>query len=135
MKCSWVIPKITTAHLCKPIHDIIHYSTFICSFKSRKCWKEEEKLQKSEYLKNKKRFLDEIKNIFHSFWRAIVCLYSNALLNLKQKKVSIGVLVVSLKPTPLEHLISLSSKSVCIQSILSIIMCYIKFYTKLCGRL
>ena len=31
-----------------------------------------EKLQKFEYLKNEKSFLDEIKNIFHSFWRAII---------------------------------------------------------------
>ena len=28
--------------------------------------------QKSQYLENVKRFLDEIKNIFHSFWRAII---------------------------------------------------------------
>ena len=33
--------------------------------------KEEKKLQKYEYLQNKKSFLDEIKNIVHSFWRAI----------------------------------------------------------------
>ena len=69
---SWVIPKITPANLCKAIHDIINYSTSICSFKSRKCGKEEEKLQKCEYLENWKSFLDEIKNIFHSFWRAII---------------------------------------------------------------
>ena len=29
-------------------------------------------IQKIEYLENKKRFLDEIKSIFHSFWRAII---------------------------------------------------------------
>ena len=29
--------------------------------------KEGKKLQKFEYLENEKRFLDEIKNIFHSF--------------------------------------------------------------------
>ena len=51
----------------------INYSTFIyCSFKSGKCGKEEKKLQKCQYLKNEKSFLDEIKNIFHSFWRAII---------------------------------------------------------------
>ena len=65
----WVIPKITSANLCKPIHDIINYSTSICPFESGKCGKEEEKLQKFEYFKNKKSFLDEIKNTFHSFWR------------------------------------------------------------------
>ena len=57
---------------CKPIHDIINYSIFICSFESGKCREEEGKLQKFEYLENKKSFLDEIKNIFHSFGRAII---------------------------------------------------------------
>ena len=56
-----------SANLCKPIHDIINYSAFICPFESGKCGKEGIKLQKLEYLKNEKSFLDEIKNIFHSF--------------------------------------------------------------------
>ena len=30
-------------------------------------WKRREKSQKFEYLENEKSFLDEIKNIFHSF--------------------------------------------------------------------
>ena len=30
------------------------------------------KIQKFEYLENEKSFLDEIKNIFHSFCRAII---------------------------------------------------------------
>ena len=42
-------------------YDIINYSTFVCPFESRKC-----KLQKFEYLKNEKSFLDEIKIIVHS---------------------------------------------------------------------
>ena len=42
----------------------MNYFTFICSFESGKCEKEEEKLQKFEYLENEKSFLDEIKNIF-----------------------------------------------------------------------
>ena len=54
-----------------PIHDIINYFASIYTFESGKCGKEEEKLQKFEFLKNEKSFLDEIKNIFHSFWRAI----------------------------------------------------------------
>ena len=62
-----MIPKITSANLCKPVHDIINYSTFICPFESGKCGKEGKKIQKCEYLKNKKSFLDEIKNIFRSF--------------------------------------------------------------------
>ena len=68
----WVIPKITSGNLCKPIHDIINYSTSICPFESGKCGKEGKKLQKFEYLENEKSFLDEMKNIFHSFWRAII---------------------------------------------------------------
>ena len=63
----WVIPKITPAKLCKPLHDIINYSTSICPFESGKSGKEEEKIQKIEYLENKKSFLDDIKNIFRVF--------------------------------------------------------------------
>ena len=63
----WVIPKITSAYLCKSIHDIINYSTSICPFESGKCGKEGKKSQKFEYLENEKSFLDEIKNIFHKF--------------------------------------------------------------------
>ena len=29
-------------------------------------------IQKIEYLENEKSFLDEIKSVFHSFWRAII---------------------------------------------------------------
>ena len=61
-----------SANLCKPIHDIINYSTSICPFESGKCGKEEDKLQKHEYIENKKSFLDEMKNIFHGFKRAII---------------------------------------------------------------
>ena len=44
----------------------MNYSTGICPFESGKCGTEG-KSQKFEYLKNEKSFLDEIKNIFHSF--------------------------------------------------------------------
>ena len=50
--------------LCTAIHDIINYSTSICPFESGKCGKEEKKLQKFEYLENKKSFFDKTKNIF-----------------------------------------------------------------------
>ena len=43
-------------------------------------WKGREKLQKSEYLENKKIFLDEIKNIFDSFWRTILWLINKILI-------------------------------------------------------
>ena len=49
------------------MHDIINYSTSICPFESKKIGKEEERIQKFEYLENEKSFLDEIKNIVHSF--------------------------------------------------------------------
>ena len=61
------ITKITSANLCRPIHDIINYSSSICPFESGKCGKEGKKLQKFEYLKNEKSFSDEIKNNFYSF--------------------------------------------------------------------
>ena len=57
----WVIPKTTSANLCKPIDEIINYSTSICPL-SGNCGKEGKKLQKFEYLENEKSFLDEIKN-------------------------------------------------------------------------
>ena len=58
--------KKYTCRFMKANSDIINYSTSICPFEPGKCGKEEEKLQKIEYLKNEKSFLDEIKNIFHS---------------------------------------------------------------------
>ena len=51
----------------QPIYDIINYSTFICAFESGRCGKEGKKLQKFEYLEKEKDFLDEKKNIFHTF--------------------------------------------------------------------
>ena len=55
------------ANLCKSVDDTINYSTSICTFESGNCGKEGEKLRKFEYLENEKRFLYQIKNIFHSF--------------------------------------------------------------------
>ena len=63
----WVIQKVTTANLCKSTDSIINHSTSICYFESRNPGKEGQKLQKFDYLENKKSFLDEIKDIFHSF--------------------------------------------------------------------
>ena len=59
--------KNTFANLCKSIYDIINYSASICPFESGKCGKKGKKLEKIEYIENEKSFLDEIKNIFHSF--------------------------------------------------------------------
>ena len=60
------IPNIRSAKLCKPVYDIINYSTFICPFEPGK-WKRREKLQKFKYLEKKKSSLDEIESLFHSF--------------------------------------------------------------------
>ena len=54
-------------NLCKSIHDIINYSTSTYPLESGKCGKERKKLQKFEYLKNEKSFLDEIKTFFMDF--------------------------------------------------------------------
>ena len=45
-------------------HKLFH---FHLPFESGKCGKEGKKIKKSEYLENEKSFLDEIRNIFHSF--------------------------------------------------------------------
>ena len=42
----WVIPKITSGNLCKPIHDIINNSMSICPIESGK-WKGREKITKN----------------------------------------------------------------------------------------
>ena len=56
----WVILKITSANLYKPVHDIINYFTFICPFSSGK-WKEGRKeITKTWISQNGKRSLDEI---------------------------------------------------------------------------
>ena len=66
----WVIPKIiTSTNVCKPIEDMKNHPTFICPFESDKCRKEGKTSQKFDYLENEKSFLDEIKRIFHKFFK------------------------------------------------------------------
>ena len=43
------------------MHDVINYATSISPFESGKSGKEQEKIQKFEYLENENSFLDEIK--------------------------------------------------------------------------
>ena len=50
-------------------HKLFH---FHLSFWIWKVWKGREKIHKFEYLENERSFLDEIKNIFYSFWRAMI---------------------------------------------------------------
>ena len=49
----------------------------------------EDKIQKLEYLKNKKSFLDQIKNIFHSFWRAVIWWKNNKLIKNSGHKLKV----------------------------------------------
>ena len=49
------------------MHDIITYSTAICPFESGKYGKEEEKIQKSEYLENEKELFRWNKKRFSQF--------------------------------------------------------------------
>ena len=65
----------------------LNYSTSICPFESGNYGKKEEKLQKSEYLQNKKTFLEEIKNIFHSFWRLIIWWKNENLIKISEHKL------------------------------------------------
>ena len=67
----WVIPKITSDYLCKPINNI-NCSAFNCPFGSGKCGQEGRQKLTKQYLKNEKSISDEIESIFHSFWRVIV---------------------------------------------------------------
>ena len=52
----WVILKIRSANLCKPIYDIINYSAFICPFVSGKCGKEGKKYKNLNILWTKRTF-------------------------------------------------------------------------------
>ena len=78
----WIIPNITSANLCKPIHDIINHSTSICPFESNKCGKEGKKIQKIAKLKNEKLFWWNKKN---SFWRALICWKNKNLIKIVDK--------------------------------------------------
>ena len=50
-------------------HKLFH---FHLSFSISKEWKATKKIQKFGYFENENSFLDEIKSIFHSFWKAII---------------------------------------------------------------
>ena len=56
-------------------------------------------IQKFKYLKNEKSFLDEIKNIFHSFWRAIIWCKKNfnyALINERSLLIHSQIIFIKL---------------------------------------
>ena len=48
------------------------------------------KKKKNEYLENEKRFLDEIKNIFHRFWKAIIWWKNKNLLKIADTSFKFG---------------------------------------------
>ena len=48
-----VAPKTASANLCKPVDDMIKYSSFICLFESGNCRKEGTKLQRFEDLEER----------------------------------------------------------------------------------
>ena len=52
----WVLQKVTPANLCKPVHDIINYSTCICSFESGKCGKKGKKCKTLNISRTKRAF-------------------------------------------------------------------------------
>ena len=51
----WVILKIASANLCKPIYGIINYSTSICPFESGKCGNDGKGERKELFGWNKKQ--------------------------------------------------------------------------------
>ena len=69
----WVVLKITSANLCKAIHELINYSSFIRPFESRKRGKEGTKLQK--FLK--KSWNLDLKKLGSPYWARINLVYSN----------------------------------------------------------
>ena len=72
--------KVKSVTLCKQIHEVMNYIPF--SFvllnlgsverKQQQQQQQQQQFKKNEYLKNEESFLDKIKSIFYSFWRAII---------------------------------------------------------------
>ena len=70
---------------------------FHLSFWVWKAWKVREKRQKCEYLENEKSLLeDEIKNIFHRFWRAIIWWKNKNLIKIADKSFNSIFLILKL---------------------------------------
>ena len=69
----WVTPKITSANLCKPVHDTKKYSPCICLVNLESVERKGKNYKKLNISKKKeKSFSNEIKeNIFYSFWRTM----------------------------------------------------------------
>ena len=59
--------KITSANLCKPIHDIINYSTFSCPFESGICGNEGKNTKMWISPERKERFRWKKKTFFVVF--------------------------------------------------------------------
>ena len=54
--CFSVIPKFPSGNVCKPVHDIINYSTSIYPLESGKCGKEGKNYKNLNISRNKKFF-------------------------------------------------------------------------------
>ena len=52
----WIVPKITSAKLCKSARDIINYSASICTFESGKFGKEGKNYEKLNISRTKRAF-------------------------------------------------------------------------------
>ena len=68
---SLMIQYKVVFELFQKLHLQIYASQFM-TLQIWKVWKGRGKIQKFKYLENEKSFLDEVKNIFHSFWSAII---------------------------------------------------------------
>ena len=67
-----LILQTPSANLCKPIYDIINYSTLFVLLYLKIVERKGKSCKNCEYLEKEKSFLDKVKNTFHSFWRAII---------------------------------------------------------------
>ena len=56
-----------SSNLCKPIQNMLNYSTSICTFESAKFGKEQKKIKKLDYLENEYFFSGETKTYFMVF--------------------------------------------------------------------
>ena len=70
-------------------HKLFYFHLY---FESGKFGKEGKKIQKFEYLENGKSFLDEIKNIFHSFVTAIIWWKNKSLIKNSDKSFNYTIM-------------------------------------------
>ena len=81
------------------MHDIINYSTSFVLLNLEKVERKRKQYKNLNYLENEKSFLDEIKNIFHSFWRAIIWWKNKNLIKNSRHKLSekLGISITTVR--------------------------------------